>query len=186
MRAGWGKPVRWIPKDSTAIERPDIPAVVYVYGKWCAIGYGGKRNNHDWSYRFLSEQQMRDYIANYFRNLEGHNQMMAERKAKQVTYRHDYKVGDILNGSWGYDQTNQEFYQVVRVVSDKTIAVRKIAHTLTSMTQSMAGYVAPIKDQFSGPEMVRRVGPDGSINGDARYISASRWDGRDCYESWYA
>ena len=181
----WGKPERWIPSGSTAIERPDLPAVVYVKGL-TAIAYGGKRNNHDWYHRFVTEKRMREHIADYFRNLEGHKEFMEERKRQRAGYRHDYQVGDILHGSWGYDQTNNVFVQVVRVVSEKSIAVRPIAHTLTQFTQAMAGYVMPIKDKFTGPEYVRQVGSGGSINGEARYVSLSRWNGQPCYESWYA
>ena len=45
-----------------------------------------------------------------------------ERKA----LRHDLKAGTILYAASGYDQTNIDFYEVVMVISPKTVEVREI------------------------------------------------------------
>lgn len=37
-----------------------------------------------------------------------------ERKAERETVEERYKVGDAIYNSWGYEQTNVEFYQIVR------------------------------------------------------------------------
>ena len=52
-----------------------------------------------------------------------------------------YEVGQIWNTSWGYDQTNVEFFQVVRE-SDKSIWLRRITSTIRD------GRVYPVKDSF--------------------------------------
>lgn len=57
-----------------------------------------------------------------------------------------FVVGDILYSSWGYDQTNIDFYQVIKV-TEKTITVKEISYNL-EQAESMSGYKKPIKNSF--------------------------------------
>jgi hypothetical protein len=65
-----------------------------------------------------------------------------------------YKVGQILYHSWGYDQTNVDFYQVIEA-KGKTIVVREVAQDRTE-TGFMSGQTMPIKDEFIG-EAIKKV-----------------------------
>lgn len=110
------------------------------------------------------------------------------------------KVGDIFEMSWGYDQTNVNFFQVTRV-SSKGVFVREVAQ---SPVPSMGGgavceYVSACKDQFltksqwcnprgqsfqGNVETFRKVSgnpPGFSIKG--RYY-ARLWDNKPTYSSW--
>ncbi|MBE3118071.1 MAG: hypothetical protein IMZ50_04845 [Candidatus Atribacteria bacterium] len=109
------------------------------------------------------------------------------RKQERAEYVHDYKPGDILYASWGYDQTNIDFYQVVAVPSSKSITVREIGGKWTDKEtgNSMAAYVLPVPDSFKGAAQTKRVAPGGSIK-FASYKWAYRFDGRELYSSWYA
>lgn len=65
-------------------------------------------------------------------------------------------VGDILYSSWGYDQTNIDFYQVVKV-TEKTITVKEISYK-SEYDSSMSGYKVPVKNAFiDGIEYSRKV-----------------------------
>jgi len=110
-----------------------------------------------------------------------------KRAEERLAYRHDYKLGDILHTSWGYDQTNIEFFQVVAVPSDKSITVREIAqrHTDKPTGNDMAAYTMPVPGDFIGAAVTKRVSPSGSIK-FASYRHAWKWDGRERYCSWYA
>lgn len=44
--------------------------------------------------------------------------------------QHNFKIGDILHHSWGYDQTNADFYQVLRV-TDKSVWIAQLETTET-------------------------------------------------------
>lgn len=57
-----------------------------------------------------------------------------------------FVVGDILYSSWGYDQTNIDFYQVVKVTA-KTITVKEISYK-SEYDSSMSGYKVPVKNSF--------------------------------------
>jgi hypothetical protein len=47
-----------------------------------------------------------------------------KQKAKEL-FQMPYKVGDILHHSWGYDQTNCDFYQVVEA-KKASVILKKI------------------------------------------------------------
>lgn len=119
-----------------------------------------------------------------------------------------YKVGDILHHSWGYEQTNCDFYQVVEV-KNKSVVLKKIRGKGKPGSEGfMSESRLPEKDAFltSGyhalskddkkltPEhhTIRKVVSfyvmdDGSLK---YYLSTpygwcNLWDGAPEYASWY-
>ncbi len=110
------------------------------------------------------------------------------------------KVGDIFEMSWGYDQTNVNWFQVTRL-SKGGVFVREIGSKGVPGTDGfMCQSVVPFKDSFlarsqwcggfdsNNPEMFRKVNqgnwkPYFSIR--SRYY-AYLWDGEPAYNSWYA
>ena len=90
------------------------------------------------------------------------------------------KKGDILVSSWGYEQTNIDFYEVVKATA-KTVTVRELQQFRTD-SGNMTGYVMPIKGKYKGDEMRRKVhydcyNEDGFIMIES-YEYARPWDGR--------
>ena len=78
-------------------------------------------------------------------------------------------VGDILYSSWGYDQTNIDFYQVVKVTA-KTITVKEINYK-SDYDSSMSGYKVPVKNAFIDDlEYTRKV-----ISTDKNPISKAQY-----------
>ncbi|MCJ7743522.1 MAG: hypothetical protein MUO99_03065 [Dehalococcoidales bacterium] len=132
--------------------------------------------------------------------------MKAEARARFVN---PYKVGDILHHSWGYDQTNCDFYQVVEV-KKASVVLRKIGtKTVPGSEGFMSDSLMPEKDAFITkgfqaltkhdrditPEIlaiVKRVSfyvnPDGSLRYfiPVPYGWCDLWDGKSEYHSWYA
>lgn len=93
----------------------------------------------------------------------------------------DFKPGDILYTSWGYDQTNIDWYEVVKV-TPKTVSVVQVRSTETE-TGFMSGYSLPIPGMQVGKPMRVQVRRYMGINGHL----AKRWDGEERpYCSWYA
>jgi hypothetical protein len=90
-------------------------------------------------------------------------------------------VGDILYTSWGYDQTNVNFYQVVGVPSPAMVIVREIGSKEVADSRVVA---AP--NIFVGPPVRKKIRPSGQggksyavkITG---YSSAYVWDGNPKY-----
>jgi len=96
------------------------------------------------------------------------------------------KVGDIFVNSWGYDQTNIDFYQVVAITSSgKSVKVRPIGQK-TKETGFMSGETVPLKGKFTGPAQTKRVGlSNGEPYLPSKYGWTSLWDGKPQFISWY-
>lgn len=102
----------------------------------------------------------------------------AKRQAR-AAFVNPYKVGDILNSSWGYDQTNREFYQVLQV-RDLSLQVRRVREIRDHSTQD-GGYTVPSRDDFSEP--ARWITIQVYENGYHRipspiHGSLSKWNGK--------
>ena len=70
---------------------------------------------------------------------------------------HNIKVGDIFYNSWGYEQTNIDFYQVIKTTK-KTITLKGIKGTAKEYNmQGMNGTVIPLKDNFINDDAIRKT-----------------------------
>jgi hypothetical protein len=74
--------------------------------------------------------------------------------------KHDVKVGDIFQCSWGYDQTNIDYYEVTRVMASM-VEVREIAATREE-TAWLQGECVPAPGHYIGEPMRKRVAVYGS------------------------
>lgn len=80
------------------------------------------------------------------------------------------KVGDLFYSSWGYDQTNIDFYQVVRVVSENTIEICRCGSKQTDY-QNLSGHVKADKGNLQGGANKHRVLYD--MNGNPSFKVSS-------------
>ena len=103
------------------------------------------------------------------------------------------KAGDILEDSWGYEQTNVEFYLVTKIISACKIEIVELGHTEVESESSMSGYVMPDKNRRIGEPVQKIVSQSSLEKRDGSWhvkindsISLSAWDGRPCFQSsWY-
>jgi hypothetical protein len=192
------KPSRYIPENSQAVTRPGLDGIVYTYAAGAgggpfkgpaalaAIAYHGKSTKPTWHFYFYSEIQRSARIEQFFTELQAHIDRKAKAAAEKKEFRHTLVVGDILDYSWGWEQTNPEFYQVVEV-GEFTIKMREIAmHTAPGdyITNGMADYVLPDPDHFVGESISKRPGIGNVVR--MKFGVATKWDGHKCYRSWYA
>ncbi len=71
--------------------------------------------------------------------------------------QHNIKVGDIFYHSWGYEQTNIDYYQVVKTTK-KTISLTRIKGEAEECNNSgMTGTVIALKDKFVDDEVIRKT-----------------------------
>jgi hypothetical protein len=99
------------------------------------------------------------------------NLIEKERAARAAG--HGFKVGDLLYRSWGYDQTNVDFAQVVRVSGDR-VEVREIQKT-EGEQRRQRHLVRAIPDAFVGEviKMVARYDATGAHLRDYHRADAS-------------
>ena len=89
---------------------------------------------------------------------------------------HNLTVNDVLVASWGYEQTNIDYYQVVKLVGKASVSIRPIAkNKMANPDNNMVGTCLPIPDQFIGEALTKRVVFDGlSVQIDSRYCTAHK------------
>lgn len=92
-------------------------------------------------------------------NTDRHNHMsffvnISDVKTSDNQPKNPVKVNDIFYSSWGYEQTNIDFFQVVKVMK-KSVEIVPINQNKT-YTGPMMGQTTPIKDSYNLSEK-RRV-----------------------------
>ena len=167
-------------------------ATVYTYEKtkadgaasYLALAFHGKAAKPDWHFSFHTEEQRNKRIAEYLEDRKGHAEYKAKRKVERQA-PHTLKVGDILYTSWGYDQTNIDYYQVTRVPGPMSVEIRKIAANSGPEEGFMSASCTAAKDKFIGEPMIKRANSCNSVKIES-YAWASPWDGKPKRYSWYA
>lgn len=155
---------------------------------YIAIGFGGKRSAPDFHFIFKTDTRRAEYVDKYINNLKSRADEKSERKAKSNAFEHTLKVDDILYASWGYDQTNIDFYQVTKLVGKKSVKLRRIygGKVETENDHPSADYVIARKDDFMEgerhKEKLKRVQEGNSIR-IASYAHATPWDGTPKYQT---
>jgi len=170
------KHARYIPSGYSLIakdERYGFEVYATLSPRVVAICYAGKRSKPDWHYRFRDEASLHNQITKTLDGLMQYADRKAEWKAKRNA-PHDVKVGDIFRSSWGYDQTNIDYYECVKVIG-AMIEVCAIAQEREE-TEFMQGQCVPVPGKFIGETMRKRVSmaggePSFSV---ASYASAYR------------
>lgn len=176
--------------DEEEIRDDEANAVAYlkVYDGFAdALGFGGRRQRPDFNYRFKNEEQARAYIQKYFDGQRRTAQRKAEQRQAQKEFRTSLVVGDVLYASWGYEQTNVDWYQVVEVKpSGKTVIIREICGESVEDVGWMCGYTMPAKDRFAkdSEPMTKRVREGEAVTVDS-VRDAYKWDGQQKYWSSY-
>jgi len=188
---------RWFPTGSTITEHPEQHAVIATYQsgtKPSAIAYSSKRTRPDFHYTFYSTQGRDKHITDYLDGLARTLLAKAKEKAQKKSYRHSFQVGDLLHYSWGYDQTNCEYYQVTRV-SNASVWIRRISsESVPGSAGFMSESVRPVPDAFLKNEPELRKRPQFyEHNGQVHeYLAMDHGAADKCaadekhYSSWYA
>lgn len=110
-------------------------------------GFVGKRAKPSMYYRFSSVEKAAEYADKWAAD--------EAEKIKKDEEASSYVVGDVLVASWGWEQTNIDFYEVVKV-SGSFVTVREIKRKIVSRNIS-GGDVVPVPGEFIGDPIRRKV-----------------------------
>lgn len=92
---------------------------------------------------------------------------MKKEKIAKETYK-NVKIGDVLVSSWGYEQTNVNFYQVVDVKGNFVI-LRGIAKSFIEKHRYDAGQVIPSLNVFISEPFKKKIIPPYRISNNRNY-----------------
>jgi hypothetical protein len=179
----------FIPKNpSEVIDRPDLNAIVFKVDNLypVALGFYGRRQKPDFNLRFKSLEERDNYISRYFDGLahmeKMKNERRSERSAAAKKFAESLKPGTILYDTWGYDQTQVEFYKVLEVKGNKVKIVELAEIREGEMTSWASDRVIPGAE--SGTPIWKTVRGCGIKIDSCVYLTL--WDGKPLHRSWYA
>lgn len=170
----------YVPKGAVKVASKLSSAVVYLssspVGKPCAVGFYGKADKPAINYSFRDEARRSKYVAEWLRSMDERAAYKAkhvgEKKAALSKPQEFLKLGDVLVCSWGYDQTNIDYYQVLELVGKRGVKICEIGCESIE-TLSMQGNSVPVVGSFVGKPMLKRVNEYGRVR-IASYASASK------------
>jgi hypothetical protein len=156
-------------------------------GEFLCKAWRGKQSKPYAFYTFRTAQARAEWMQEQRDGADAHRKFKAEETAAQskalAKMREQLQVGTILHTSWGYDQTNVEFFEVVER-KPASVVVREISSDLEE-TAFMQGRRTPCPGEYIGPPMLRRISPTGVKIDDVRYAWPTE-PGKAIGCSWYA
>jgi hypothetical protein len=127
--------------------------VYYNVEHFTAIFYAGKSSKSWWYNKFMTLEDMLKRIYSTIdkiieREQEKIDKANRQREAmKKFEAKDFFKVGDIVRNSWGWEQTNIDYFQVTEVLGKK-IRVSEIRAEIVEAVGSMSANVKALRDCF--------------------------------------
>lgn len=167
--------VRWVPNGYVQVAKDEALGleVWESVETLSAIMYSGKRMKHDHYIRYGNVEKMRKSIAEYVVDVIAQAKIKENRKKEKLEANRNVKpeIGDILKSSWGYDQTNIDYYEVV-AVKNQMIDVREIGQ-IREVDGYDCGKCAPVPGQYIGE--VKRYKAQSGYGGKGYYIKIASY-----------
>ncbi len=149
------------------------------------------------NFGFPTLEKAEAYIDTIKQQLSSNENRRVERKqaiktnnSNLIASQH-FKVGDIILNSWGYEQTNVDFF-IVEEVLNKKIRVRSIGQSNVEgsmYSHGMACEVVPEPQQLGDKKYLLSLKCDEKGNvwicNPESYYYFHKWDGSPKYKSWY-
>lgn len=158
-----------VPKGAVKICDKLSDAVAYLHdnrdGKPCAMVFFGKQSKPIANYRYRTADEREKAVTRCFEARRGHSARVDAYRKDRVAFKHSVQVGDIYRTSWGYDQTNVEFFEVTDVRGKHAI-LRELQQA-SEDTGWLTGKAVPQSGLYrEKTEPIRRLIQDGRIKID--------------------
>lgn len=154
------------------------------WGPRALVLHNGKMKCH-YLYSSLNhrDDKVHELLRLRARELEAKLESKVAKKALSATAApptpNGCKIGDIYVCSWGYDQTNVDFYEIVATPTAKTIHLRRLCAT----SQGADNEKVAIPGKYLNDEILtKRVSSSDSFS-LSKYKWLHRWDGTPQYET---
>jgi len=119
---------------------------------------GVQRQYVHYGWPFAELEQAVPYFENSIKDIQAVLDRREEKKRARAEVKkkgNPFKVGQILYNSWGYEQTNIDYFQIVRV-TDASVFIREIGRDFEG-TGWLQGKSKPKKDNFVSDEVLRKT-----------------------------
>lgn len=145
-----------------------------VDGKYYAKVFFGKQAKPIWHFSFgTNEARMLAKMKGSAASRKASLDYKAEKKQAKKEFQHTVKVGDVFGTSWGYEQTNREFFQVIEV-KGKSVIIRELAQEGGRRGADgfgpFAGKTHYVRDSFIGGPVRKLI-----LNGNDIKFESFRW-----------
>ena len=159
--------IQWLLKQDDATYESHLDGEVQVV-KYNPAGaypvaaiFRNKKKDPVAHYRYKNEEDREAAIQRQIESELSNQKWKADRKAKAKANKVDLKVGDILYTSWGYEQTNIDFYVVTKLIGKATAEYKKIGSKHVKETSWCSAEVAPDLSHQSEETFRGRIGQYG-------------------------
>ena len=122
-----------------------------------ALGFKGKQIKASFHYRFKTAEAVKNHIDSFVSGVEKIAADKAAMKAERKAMVRALEVGDVLVSSWGYEQTNIDYYQVVGLVGEASVLLQEIAKQKNTDVRGDTGKCVPVIDNFIGEPFTKKV-----------------------------
>lgn len=148
------------------------------------MGFSGRAKKNKFYFKFPNKEKRDIYIEKFLKeqeNLIKRKHMKREEEKKIIN--ESIEIGKIYYTSWGYEQTNGEFYQVVGRKGKKTLLLKEIGSNQISSGFD-SGYFEAVKDNFISENIIEtRVGSMKIGKDYKKYLY--EYKNKAVYRSWY-
>lgn len=181
----------YLPKDNpTLTEYKGTPEGLQIWvwdsvirggSAFSAGAWAGKADKPLWFYNYRDESQREHQIQETIQYYQSRVDVKRKRLEERKQFQHGLQVGDILAGSWGYDQTNVNFYEIVGVPALKMVLLREIASNVVKSDGSGSDYVIAVPGKYVGPvlkKIPQGAGSHGAYVKINSSVTAYKWDGK--------
>jgi hypothetical protein len=126
-------------------------------------------------YRYADLQKREERVASLIKAADNRIEIKANRKTRQKENRINLEVGDLLYSSWGYDQTNIDYYQVTKLIGKASCEICQIGKANLG-NEGSHDRVKAVKDNFIGEPMTKRIGTYGVKIASYAHATPMSWD----------
>lgn len=155
-------------------------------GKLLMVVYKGKSGKPISRYYYGTLQRRDAEMDRLKRGADARMKYKKDREEARKNIKNVFKVGDILYASWGYEQTNIDFYKVVGLTA-KSVKIVKIGQKRTDDETGhwLSEYVVADPTSEEGHVMTKRVGgskehPSVKVRS---FAWAHKWGGNPVFQS---
>lgn len=169
--------------NATMVEHCDYFFFIYTKDKPTVLAYYKSRKTSDYAYAFQTVEERQNWMDQKFTHLQLQADRVTAEEAKYAKQAEGIKAGTILVSSWGFEQTNIDFY-IVTKRTPKSVVIQEIASQIKH-TGDMTGTALPDVTKLKGEPITKKINKWAGVNLSS-YQSASVWDGTEMNFSSYA